>query len=160
MCVEHTVHLNLHDAVNVSSNNYPKEYPTTHAYDACTRKFSSSEGIFKIKLVDTTIAFDDTIGIGFGINPSFASTVYATNSAAKMPIRNNHPKSIYVLPSILGSKMWIVFGVANNVNYAGLYQFSTINWGFLLEVSLVEETGMYFFFHYFYRFPLSKDSNT
>ena len=58
-----------------------------------------------------------------------------------MPVRSNFPLGIYVPPTIVGSLMWIVFGVGQEGTTSSLHQFSSINSGFLLEISAVKESG-------------------
>ena len=140
------VELAIGEARYIASNNYPFEYP---AGEECTRRFiSTDKGFFKVTFVDISIGNEDNIGIGWGLNPSFASTIYAASAVAKMPIRDNHPKSIFIPPTLFGTSMWIVFGVVNRYPPKGpvyytksLHQFDTIDVGFLVEISLVTETG-------------------
>ena len=143
MCIEreadYRLELSIGETVNVSSNRYPLEYPTIGAFQGCQRQFST-DGAFKITILDSRISVEDTIGIGVGLTPSFASTVYATNAALKMPVRDNHPMSIYVPPSIFGSYMWIVFGVGQEGITPSLHQFSSVNSGFLLEIISCQRT--------------------
>ena len=104
MCVEvdefYKVKLNFNQSQRVSSNNYPKRYPKydNGYYDSCTRRFYADGGAFKITFLDTRISLGDNIGIGMGLTPRFASTVYGSSAAAKSPSRGNHPRSVYVLP--------------------------------------------------------------
>ena len=96
--------------------------------------------MFQIKILDARISPEDTIAIGFGREPSFVSVVYAINTNYKTPVRSNYPMSLYIPPSIHGSYMWVVFGAPENKR-ANLHQFSTINYGFLFEILVVEDNG-------------------
>ena len=133
--------LNMGDRLNLTSNMYPNSYPIYEFYTTCYRRFSINEGALKIRILDSRISIEDTIAIGMGVNPSVTSVVYATNAAAKMPVRGNHPDVIYVPSTIIGTHMWIVFGVAQQLDFLGLHQFSTINSGFLMEISAVDQPG-------------------
>ena len=144
MCIrvsdEYRKILDIGETLNISSNNYPRQYPIAKPFGACVRRYSARNGgTFKFNILDAQIGLQDTIGIGIGLNPSFASTLYATNSAIKMPVRDNHPQSIFIPSLPVGSHMWLVFGVGTKTN--GLLQFSTISTGFLVQISIVEEPG-------------------
>ena len=150
MCVEvddsFKVKLNFNQSQRVSSNNYPKHYPVTDNgyYESCIRRFYADRGAFMITFLDTRISLGDNIGIGMGLTPRFASTVYGSSAAAKSPSRGNHPRSVYVLPiPLLGSNMWIAFGTQSYLFDAqDLHQFTTVTVGFLLEIQVVEETAI------------------
>ena len=133
--IEDHIRLILGDSVNISSNHYPTEYPTFHEY-SCVRGFAASNGMFEVKILDVKISIEDTIGIGTGISPSPAFTVYATNTAAKMPSRGNHPRTP------IGAYMWVVFGVVDTQFSRSFYQYSSIKSGFMLEISVVKNSGM------------------
>ena len=127
------------DVLNVYSTNYPAEYPTYNF--ACVRVLSTNGGIFRIQILDSSIAVEDTIGIGAGHIPTFESTIYSTNTGVQMPQRDNHPKDIYVLSTFVGSFMWIVFGASYAEISKNLHQYSTINSGFLLQISVMKYHG-------------------
>ena len=113
-------------------------------------------GFFQIRILDSRISPDDTIGIGASSIISFSSVVYGLSAASKGTIRTNHPRSIHV-PARRGSKLWIVFGVVDGVvdvsggrgsnhfvhDTHNLHQFPTVKAGFLIEVALVNKLGMY-----------------
>ena len=143
--LEGHIRLTFGQSVNVTSNNYPEEYLTFFGYDSCTRAFAASNGMFRITILDVKISIEDTIGIGAGISPSLPLTVYATNAAAKMPSRGNHPRSIYVPSTPIGAYMWVVFGVADTSISRPFYQYPKIKSGFMLEISVVKDSGMLHF---------------
>ena len=131
------------DVITVYSTNYPAAYPTFKF--ACTAQFSTHEGHLQIHILESSIAVQDTIGIGVGKTQTFASTIYATNTGLRMPQRDNHPKGIYVLSTFLGSFMWIVFGAANAYRAKNYNQYSTINSGFQFRISVAEYLGEAFY---------------
>ena len=152
MCVMDSMNLLIRlkstDVLTIYSNNYPSAYPTYRSafmsYQTCMRRISTSDGTLHVQILESSISVEDTIGIGAGHYPAFATTVYATNTGMQMPQRNNHPKHIYVLPTILGTFLWIVFGVGEAEWNKHLHQPSTINARFVLEISVVENHGKAF----------------
>ena len=141
--LEDHIQLTFRQSVNITSNNYPAEYQTFFEYDSCVRAFATSTGMFRIKVLDVQVSIEDTVGIGAGISPSLPLTVYATNAAAKMPSRGNHPRSIYVPSTPIGAYMWVVFGVADTTISRPFNQYSTIKSGFMLEISVVKDSGVF-----------------
>ena len=131
------INLKLGDSLNISSNNYPYQYPTLQCY----RLIEANAGAFQIKILDSRISVLDTIAIGLGLNPSFPAAVYAINAAAKSPSLDNHPRGIYVPSTIIGSHMWIVIGVGHTYSRPSFHQFDTITMGFLMEISVLAEPG-------------------
>ena len=147
------IELRTNDTVHISSNNYSREfttdyyswwiignYPTTPF--VCIRTVHIKEGLLRIKFVDSKISPEDVVAIGFGLIPMFHTAIYATLAALKMPIRDNHPKSVYIKPTIFGANMWILFSSANSFNSRSMFQFPSQNTGFRLEISAVQEYGM------------------
>ena len=143
------IHIELElggQALTIFSNNYPGFYPTKFGvmitfFYHCERKLKADQGIFRIKILELNISFEDIVGFGAGTIPTFSSAVYALTSTLKMPIFDNHPKGIYVLPTPTGSYMWILFAAYGGLsqNYHG---HSTIKKGrFLLEITMVEKHG-------------------
>ncbi len=141
---EHTTVVFLNESLMISSNNYPNGYPTLrHLYDNCVRKFEAAEGLLSIRLMDTKLAVGDILAVGTGIIPFFDNAVYGIATALKSPVRDNHPRGIYIKPSkFFGLKMWIIFQPYRPLP-PSLFQFSTRNTGFLLEISSVLESGKY-----------------
>ena len=132
--------------LTVNSNNYPGYYPTTSElfetfFYHCERKLTADKGMFRIKILELNISFEDIVAFGAGTIPSFTSAAYALTSTLKMPILENHPKGIYVLPTSTGSFMWILFAAYGGLsqNYHG---YSIAKRGrFLLEITVVESHG-------------------
>ena len=135
------IKLKLGDSFNISSNKYPGQYPTLHRFTQCYRQIEANEGAFQIKILDSRINVHDTIAIGLGLNPSFPAAVYAINAAAKSPSSDNHPRSIYVPSTIIGSHMWIIFGIGHTYSRPSFHQFDSITMGFLVEISVLAEPG-------------------
>ena len=133
--------LKLGDSWNISSNKYPEQYPILSKFTKCYRLIAANTGTFQIKILDSRINVDDTIAIGLGLTPSFPAAVYAINAAAKSPSLDNHPLGIYVPSTIIGSNMWIVFGVGHTGIRPSFYQFDSITKGFLVEISVLAEPG-------------------
>ena len=141
--------ISFHQSIAVSSNSYPKPY-SRGIGEYCLQKYYADRGAFKIQFLDTRIALGDNIGIGVGLALSLTSTVYGISAAAKSPSADNFPRSVYVLPTqFLGSTMWMLFAAADQhhrYHYAQeLHQGSTIAVGFMIKITLVEETvvGMF-----------------
>ena len=130
----------LNESLMISSNNYPNGYPTLNRrYDNCVRIFEAEEGLFQITFIDTKLSVDDILAVGGGTYPFFDNAVYGIISPMKSPVRDNHPKSVYIKPTkFFGLKMWVAFKPYRSVS---VFQFSTRNIGFLLEISSVLESG-------------------
>ncbi len=139
---EHTTVVPLNESLLISSNNYPNGYPTLRLlYDNCVRKFEAEEGLFRITFIDTRLSVDDILAVGGGVYPFFDNAVYGILTAVKTPVRDNHPRAIYIKPTnFFGLKMWVIFKPYLSVSP---FQFSTRNTGFLLEISSVWESGKY-----------------
>ena len=152
------IHVPLGNSKNLSSTSYPHGYPRmNNVFLTCFQIFAAEDtGFFQIQILDSRISPADTIGIGTSSVISFANVVYGLSAANKGTVRTNHPKSIHV-PTTSGSKIWIVFAVVDGVvdvlgvpgsnqlvhDAHDLHQFQTLNAGFLIEVALVDELGMY-----------------
>ncbi len=132
---DYTTVLPVNESMMISSNGYPDGIAS---YDQCVRKFETNKGLFRIRFLDTKVSVTDILAVGGGAFPFFDNAVYGIATAAKSPIRDNHPSAIYIKPA----KMWIFF---KRSDYPSVFQFSTPNTGFLLEISSVLESGKYYF---------------
>ncbi len=79
-----TIALNLNETLRVASDGFPENPYEVQSTACITILISSGIGVYNIKILNTDISAEDSLGFGNGILPSFDAIVYGISNQIGM----------------------------------------------------------------------------